>query len=334
MKRWTFTYIMLLMIASCSYDAVVEMPDLGKEITFQAGVETKGTETRDYNLDYIDVKSYLISDSKAELFFDDKTFERIGDWFCSDPAYYWPSDKPLLFLLWHPSAEKMGMTVMPGQDLLGESSVIFKNVSPKTEIAEQQDLLFTIALGSSETGVRGLAQNGDLVMQHLLSQIEIRANKGYQSSLSLFAAGVRIVNLYGKADFSINGDSFQLDPNSKTCYEDLYEDNPIEIMSSATNVMSPESGTAFVLPQDLEEWDPADNNNKGAYISILLQVRDNTGKIILPEGGTETDYEWRAVPMYNSKNMDKVFNTLKASEIYNYTLDFSEGMGYPDPLGM
>ena len=223
---------------------------------------------------------------------------------------------------------------MPGQDLLGESSVIFKNVSPKTEIAEQQDLLFTIALGSSETGVRGLAQNGDLVMQHLLSQIEIRANKGYQSSLSLFAAGVRIVNLYGKADFSINGDSFQLDPNSKTCYEDLYEDNPIEIMSSATNVMSPESGTAFVLPQDLEEWDPADNNNKGAYISILLQVRDNTGKIILPEGGTETDYEWRAVPMYNSKNMDKVFNTLKASEIYNYTLEFSEGMGYPDPLGM
>ena len=100
MKRWTFTYIMLLMIASCSYDAVVEMPDLGKEITFQAGVETKGIETRDYNLDYIDVKSYLISDSKAELFFDDKTFERIGDWFCSDPAYYWPSDKHLWFLLY------------------------------------------------------------------------------------------------------------------------------------------------------------------------------------------------------------------------------------------
>ena len=336
MKKLLFAGLVFLAISACSHDVVTES-QTGEPIAFQATVETKGTEINSSTLERFYAKSVIYTESlqNPDVFFEEAEFARIGDWFYSNPTYYWPqvSNVALAFLFWSPSAEEMGMTVTSAEELFIEGSgAQYKDVKPKLRISDQIDFLVSAALGNNEVGIVG-SSNGGIQLQHAFSQIEIKAKNSDQNTIYK-VAGVKLANLYGEADMkaSLNlstnkVESSALNLREKTTYIDVFEDNPVIVQNYSSSIMNPEGGNAFVIPQTIERWDPdADPTNpaKGAYVSVKLQVIQN-GQVVFPSTGE--GYGWRAIPIWTGSD----FDTWEYANKYHYTLDFSTGSGYPDP---
>lgn len=325
--------IVVLAVSSCSKDTVKETHK-GTPIDFRANVEsmTKGTEATTYNLEGFSVTSISgipeegvnIAEQVPEFFFKDVPFTRIGDYFYSYPTYYWPEDDRLMwFLAYAPSKEEMGCDVKWGLTKQGstnyELSWVYKGIRPATNIADQFDLV----MGATFTNKSLSEQNGgtSITMQHVLSQIEIRA-KSNNSSYKYQICGVRIANPVASCDYSAwNGQWTMHD--EKAVYEDIY-DTPVLLTTWAQSVINPESGNAILLPQALTAWSPETdptNEAKGAYLSVKLRITDENDQVVFPTDGRE--YGWAAVPI--GDRWDK-------GDKYIYTLDFTNGAGYIDPL--
>jgi hypothetical protein len=89
--------------------------------------------------------------------------------------------------------------------------------------------------------------------------------------------------------------------------------------------METEGDNAMLIPQQLVAWDAENdkaNADEGAYLSVYAQVETKDGARVYPkEDGM--DYAWLAVP---------IDTKWEAGYKYVYTLDFTNGAGYPDPL--
>jgi hypothetical protein len=89
--------------------------------------------------------------------------------------------------------------------------------------------------------------------------------------------------------------------------------------------METEGDNAMLIPQELVAWDAENdktNAKKGAYLSVYAQIETAEGSRVYPnvEG---MDYAWLAVP---------IDTKWEAGYKYVYTLDFTNGAGYSDPL--
>ena len=300
--------IAALAFTSCAKDTVKEI-NKGRAIDFRVAAQTRAAETTTANL----AKFYATAfDENGADYFKNVPFTRLSTYYTSDPLYYWPGSGYLNIYAYAPSASELKATV---------AGTEIKEYSPADKIADQVDLITAKKLQCTEsTGAEGV----DLMFEHQLSQIMIQArngNLGYVYNIM----GVRIAQPVSKGNFDLEDGEWTLDTDVKKTHSETYTGDPITLNEYAQSLMIEGNGNAMLLPQQLYAWDHTDNENaaKGAYLSVLAQVTTSDGSRVYPtaEG---LDYAWLAVP---------VATKWEAGYKYVYTLDFTDGAGYPDPDG-
>ena len=311
MRKVIFMLVIAAMaFASCSKDIVKET-NKGRAIDFRVATQVRATETSSANLSTFYVTAL---NEYGENYYTDAAYTKVNEYFSSSPAYYWPGDGSSLdFYAYAPSASTLGATVTIDSD-----TKKLCNFSPASQINKQEDFITATATGSSKDADDGLA----LVFNHQLAQVEVNAknaNEGY----IYYIKGVRITLPVSKGDFDFSTSEWTLDTDSKATYEVTYN-SPITLSSYSQNIMEAKGENAMLLPQQLVEWNPdADptNTQKGAYISVYTQITSSAGAPIHPAIAGE--YAWVAVP---------IDTEWKAGNKYVYTLDFTDGAGYTDPV--
>ena len=302
--------IAAMSFASCSKDIVKET-NIGHAIDFRVTTHTRGTETNIANLSTFYVTAL---DEFGDNYFSNVAYTKVNEYFSSSPAYYWPGDGSSLdFYAYAPSATTLGATITIDNEVK-----TLKGFSPAAEITNQVDFITANTTGSKENASEGLA----VMFNHQLTQVEVKAknaNEGYEYKIK----GVKIAQISSKGDFDFSTSQWTLYPNEKAVYEVKYG-NPIILSTYGQSIMESNGDNAMLLPQQLVKWDPdtdPTNSQKGAYISVYAQVTSTAGAQIFPEEAGE--YGWLAVP---------IDTEWKAGNKYVYTLDFTEGAGYLDPI--
>lgn len=342
MSRCGLIFILMIIfpaLVSCSFDALKD--DSSKQVIFfDVSVSTKGLETEYIDSFYATAYSLPVDSPKEldfkyldhlDLFFDEVLFEKNGGYYYSDPAYYWPDQRGMIFVLWTPSLDDLGMKYsfefVRDENQEPIAIMLYKDFSPADDIRDQKDFLWSLAVRLEQDEIKGLFNypNSGVEFIHALSGIEIKAkgNSEYQYSVK----GIKIANVTGTGDLAF----LEWIPSSeKKSYVCSYENNPIEFYGSdnAVNLMPSDKDLAFLIPQKITPWNPEDEDDKGAYISVLLKVTGSDG-VVYPSSenynGTISDdgYAWTAIPI-NSEEWE-------IGARYTYILDFTTGYGYPDP---
>ena len=299
--------------ASCAKDTVKEV-NTGRAIDFRVAAQSRATETTTANLTTFYVTAINESGSN---YFTNAAFTKVDEYFCSSPAYYWPGSEELNFYAYAPSATSLGATVTINKD-----TKIIEGYAPAVDITDQKDLVTAIATGSKEDEASGVA----LTFNHQLSQIEIKArnaNEGYTYKIK----GVRLAQPVALGDLNLATGEWDLsnEDTDKAVYQVTYS-NTVTLNKFAQNIMRAEGDNAMLLPQQLVAWNPETdptNANKGAYISVYAQIKTADGAKVYPKTEEEDAYAWLAVP---------VDTKWEAGYKYVYTLDFTDGAGYTDPI--
>lgn len=301
--------IAVMAFASCAKDTVKETNN-GRAIDFRVATQTRATEVTTANLETFYVTAI---DKNASNYFTDVAFTKIDSYFHSSPAYYWPGDgSSLNFYAYAPSATDLGVTAV----ITGTSQKL-TGFSPKTEIKDQIDLVTTTASGNKTNEATGVAMTFD----HQLAQIEVKAknaNEGYVYTVY----GVKLSNIVAKGDYDFADPTspWELDESVTAEYKVEYTSAGRLLDEHATNLMETEGENAMLLPQQLTAWVPGNANTNGNYISVLAYVETADGAKVFPT--TADEYGWLSVP---------VGTEWKAGYKYVYTLDFSNGAGFPEP---
>ena len=302
--------IAAMILTSCAKDSMKEA-NKGRAIDFRVAAQSRATETTTANLTTFYVTAI---DESGSNYFTNAAFTKVDEYFCSSPAYYWPGSEELNFYAYAPSATSLGATVTINKD-----TKIIEGYAPAVDITDQKDLVTAIATGSKEDEASGVA----LTFNHQLSQIEIKArnaNEGYTYKIK----GVRLAQPVAQGDLNLATGEWTLTSSSKAVYDVTY-DRVITLGIYSQNLMESEGDNAMLIPQQLVAWNPETdktNTQKGAYISVYAQVRTAEGARVYPKTEGD-DYAWLAVP---------IDTKWEAGHKYVYTLDFTEGAGYSDPI--
>lgn len=325
-KLLILTGIAVLAIVSCARDEI-KMVNKGHAIDFKV-VETKGEVIESsYEILHFYVTSFNIVQQEdgnltASPYFTDVYFGRLGDYFSSSDAYYWPKDgTPLLFVAYTPGEEETGATATITAD---EQTIA--DFAPAANINDQVDLMTAVGYGNKENENSGVA----LTFKHRLARIKVSAqenNNEYEYSVT----GVRLINFASKGTLDINAteNEWTLEAEKAT-YHLEYDKTPIKSYSQTLMYTEDEEvNDALILPQTLTAWDPEtdpDNEAEGAYIAIKLQIKAAaSGTQIFPAVAEE--YGWAAVPVPDGL-------TLKAGFEYQFNLNLTNGAGYRDPADL
>ena len=312
-----FFYLMGIAVAavtSCAKDTIMESSK-GHAIDFRMAAETRAAETTTATLGSFYVSA---TDENSACYFKDVAFIRSGSYFLSSPSYFWPGDgSELKFAAYAPSATELGVT--PD---LAEGWQKLTGFSPASDISDQKDLVACIATGSETDAGNGVS----LTFEHQLSQIEVKAknaNPGYVYTI----AGIKIANVISEGDFDFaaleqaGANPWTLNESSKSTYSVVYND--VRVLDNYGKcLMKTEGDNAMLLPQQLVAWDPSNPNSTGAYISVYANICTSAGSKVFPT--TSDEYGWLAIP---------VNTTWEAGNRYVYTLDFTNGAGYPENGG-
>lgn len=182
-----------------------------------------------------------------------------------------------------------------------------------------------------------------LNMDHVLSQIKIQV-KNQNPSLEYYIKGIRIASVHKSGTYTHSTGTWS-DFGDKTKYEVIF-DAPIKLETGATPMdltdklaVTPATDCgAMLVPQTFDAWagtkdKSGDNYDNGAYISLLLSVKNNvTGKYMYPAGaGAAGDCGWAAVAIPVSTQGAAKPEWSKGNK-YIYTLDLSKGCGKVDPV--
>ena len=304
--------IAAMAFASCAKDTIKETNN-GRAIDFRVATQTRATETTTANLTTFYVTAINESGSN---YFTNVAFTKVDSYFTSSPLYYWPGEETLQFYAYAPSATTLGATVT-----IDKEKQVIEGYAPATKIADQKDLVTTTATGSKENEAEGVA----LKFNHQLSQLEVKARNA-NDAYTYKIKGVRFAQPVAQGDLNLATGEWTLTTSNKAVYDVTY-DNVVELNTYAQNLMETEGDNAMLLPQQLVAWDAENdktNVNKGAYISVYAQITTTAeGSRVYPKA-EGMEYAWLAVP---------VDTKWEAGYKYVYTLDFTEGAGYPDPIG-
>ena len=297
-------------LASCAKDSVKEVNN-GRAIDFRVATQTRATETTTANLSTFYVTAI---DAKGSNYFTNAAFTKIEEYFSSSPAYYWPGDgSNLNFYAYAPAAETLGATVT-----INKTTKTLAGFSPAAEFADQKDFVTATATGSKANETTGVA----LTFDHQLTQIEVKARNANEAYVYKIK-GVRIAQPLSKANFDFT--TKQWTPGTDKAIYQVQYSNEITLNTYGQCIMKTEGDNAMLIPQQLVAWDPENdktNTAKGAYLSVYAQIETAEGSRVYPnvEG---MDYAWLAVP---------IDTKWEAGYKYVYTLDFTNGAGYSDPL--
>ena len=297
-------------LASCAKDSVKEVNN-GHAIDFRVATQTRATETTTANLSTFYVTAI---DAKGSNYFTNAAFTKIEEYFSSSPAYYWPGDgSDLEFYAYAPAAETLGATVS-----IDNTAKTLSGFSPAAQFANQKDFVTATATGIKSNETSGVALTFDLQ----LSQIEVKARNANDAYVYKIK-GVRIAQPVSKADFDFT--TKQWTPSSEKAVYQVQYSNEITLNTYGQCIMETEGDNAMLIPQQLVAWDAENdktNTAKGAYLSVYAQVETAEGARVYPNVDG-MDYAWLAVP---------VDTKWEAGYKYVYTLAFTNGAGYSDPL--
>lgn len=317
MKKSLFVVALAsLAIASCSKDEqskVAVNPDV---ISFKSSVlSVRGAEIGN------DLASMYVTafGKDGKIYFNQTQFNReVGSpAFKSNPEHRWPGDgSTVKFYCYAPVTNELGGTIE-----LTETAKKLSDFAPKTAVKDQLDFIAACAEGTKADG-NGVQVN----FNHQLTQIKLQA-KCNNATYSCKIAGVRIARPVSKGTFTFpeagvaNG-SWTLGQNDadKVIYEYTLP-NAISLTEAAQSLMA-DNGGAMLIPQLITSWDPTNNpkneaaKGRGAYLSVKLVATSTAGKVLF-DG-------WSAVPFPAN-------TTWEAGKTYNYTLDYTNGLGKVDP---
>lgn len=321
-----------LALASCSNDETLDMGNQ-KGISFRtvAGLNSRVAEVTQSNLKGISVTAF--EDGADAAYFTDVNYTREGqtNTFVSNPEYNWLRGKTLNFLALATSADAWDAAKTVTFDKATNTyKTVLTDYTPDADISKHQDLMIGTASGTENNDANGL----DLTLNHILSQIEVRAmntNAAYVYSIK----GVRIVAVKGTGTYtSTERTPWAPKDDSRVKYEVVYDDAK-ELTTASVSVMKAEGDNATLIPQGVTGWiagsigstaNDFDSYTGGTYISLLLNVKSATGMYIYPAGSTDAakTYGWAAVSTNNT--------TWESGKKYIYTLDLSNGCGSVDPV--
>ena len=324
-----------IVLSSCSSE---ETTDVAKSstITFRTsvGLNSRGTATTTENLHNIWVSAFYKTTGSA---FEDVKFINNGgtstSFFDENNNHYWEKNRTYRFIAIAPIKTDWATTSSFSKD-----EVTFTGVSPKTAIPDQQDLVIGNADGSEATSATSGVK---LDLKHVLSQIKIQA-LNRNPNLIYTIRGIRISTVATTGDLKYtteNGDiAWTKDGNALSNdgavattnrYEYIFKDEVKLGTDGTIKDLTEECGGAMLLPQSLTSWngnvvtgtDPV----KGAYISLLLSVKNKKGVYTYPVDATlDSHCGWAAVPVPAI--------SWKAGSKYVYTLNMSAGCGKVDPV--
>ena len=311
MKKYVILMgIAAMVFASCAKDSVKEVNN-GHAIDFRVATQTRATETTTANLSTFYVTAI---DAKGSNYFTNAAFTKIEEYFSSSPAYYWPGDgSDLEFYAYAPAAETLGATVA-----INNTTKTLTGFSPAAQFADQKDFVTAAATGNKTNETSGVA----LTFDHQLTQIEVKARNANDAYVYKIK-GVRIAQPVSKADFDFT--TKQWTPSTEKAIYQVQYSNEITLNTYGQCIMKTEGDNAMLIPQQLVAWDAENdktNTAKGAYLSVYAQVETAEGARVYPNVDG-MDYAWLAVP---------VDTKWEAGYKYVYTLDFTNGAGYSDPL--
>lgn len=297
-----------LAMASCSKDDSTGINNQGSAIDFRVAMGTRATETTTGTLQKIFVTAI---DKNNTNYFTDAVFSKSGQYFTSAQPYYWPSDgSNLSFFAYSPSATDLHANVT-----INSTTKTLTDFQPATKIADQQDFVTANATGNKTNESTGV----ELAFAHRLAQIEIKA-KNANENYVYKVTGVRIGQPVSKGTFDFGNSTWALGTD-KVKYEDVYQSERV-LAKDAQSLMATEHDNAMLLPQQLVAWTPdtdKTNANKGAYLSVKVNIATKDGAQIYPTGQNQG---WVAVA---------IATNWEAGKKYVYTLDFSNGAGNVDP---
>lgn len=229
-----------------------------------------------------------------------------GTW-TTDYNYYWP-DYPLEFYAYAP------LDLQPSISQSGKSIIDF---TPKDKVEEQQDVLAAFNTGNkTDNGESGV----DQTFRHQLAQVSVKALNDNASTYTVEVLGVKLGRVMSKSTmtFPTSATAYATwsTPTEAKSYGIKYA-TALTLNATAQNLMGGDDNW-LMLPQTLTAWNVnADGtDNGGAYIAVLVRIKDNTGSYIYPkvkDGQTEALYAYSAVP---------VNTPWIASHKYVYTLRF------------
>lgn len=306
----------LVAAAACSTEEPMT-ENRGTAIAFRAAVGrgTRAAETTVANLDRFAVTAIAADGS---VYFSD-TYARAEQSWIPSAQHYWPTDNSeLKFYAYAPAA-----TALTGTFSITGTEQKVAGFEPAAELKDQQD--FVVAYGSGRKSAQGAA-GVQLTFRHALAQIEVRA-KNAGKVYTYKVAGVRIGSVVSAADFALpatkEAQGVWTLGADKADYVVEYATSPLTLGTDAQSLMTAESGTAMLLPQQLTPWDTADdkaNAGKGAFLAVKLNiVAQVDGNQMYPK--TAGEYGWACIP---------VGTKWEAGYKYVYTLDFTNGAGkYP-----
>lgn len=361
---------MLLIVASCTKNEVVEVNQDGNEIQFSvvANNATKATNIYCNNNKPSEFTVFAESDGKTYIDGDKITSTDGNTWVNESGTRFWPNESAVDFyavvngnINWNPAAET------------SPASIVDYTVS--TDVTKQNDLLYAVKMKQKRGATAEATKAVSLNFRHALSQIVFQA-KNTNPNLYVEVSGVSIVNVGntntfafpnantdnnmvdtdhdGSFDYTINYEDgswgkWNALTSGSTVYPVDFETVKVEgtntVVDLTANVMGDNTvkdefnkNALLLLPQTSTPWDPettpapgfVGNAENGSYFLVNCAIYNVAGDKFVPE---DTPL-WGTTDVHEQAAIPVAINWEQGKK-YIYTFIFGEGGGYdpddPDP---
>ncbi len=330
MKRIRLILLALpLLLAACSNDSTeVEAGDSQSAIRFHSSIQ--GMTRSTYKADLTNLVSFKVAAvsnvSSPEVYFApmEVTHEADGTW-RNTITYYWPP-QALKFYAYAPIDLPVNITGQ--QQQLSDFTIASKPI-------DQKDIITAWGQGVRATPP---ATNGpvSLNFRHALSQIEVRASNPSDTRVDVLGVKICRIPSTGTMTMPQAADEFSTWTLKKGSEKDYVikgdtkagegDERAVVTMQNSTTVHSIMFGQEgwLLIPQTLSPWSSGPTAD-GAYISVLCQIHDGSGRLLYPD--EEGKYGFTSVA---------IDTTWEPGHRYIYTLNFfgnggSAGLIDPNP---
>lgn len=297
-------------MVACSNDSTVADVSTSDAISFTSSIRsmTKAVYTSE-TFDKFKVYAFVDGSIQDPDWSDDVVKVNANKWVTS-AIRNWPEDgdKQLTFFAYAPS--DLNPTISRTEQKLAD-------FSPKTALADQQDIVTAYNTGTKNGNKQGVNLN----FRHALTQVEILATNEDVLRYKVEVLGSKLVRVKNKATMTFPTSATEAATWSGLTGEQSYSDKlPAAITLNATpqRVMN-DGNNWMMLPQQLEEWNKsgvASTNNKKSYIAVLLRISYAGGDAVYPnkkDGAVAAKFAYAAIP---------VATNWEIGHKYTYTLKF------------
>ena len=297
-------------MVACSNDSTVADVSTSDAISFTSSIRsmTKAVYTSE-TFDKFKVYAFVDGSDQDPDWSDDVVKVNANKWVTS-AIRNWPQDgdKQLTFFAYAPS--DLNPTISRSVQKLAD-------FSPKTALADQQDIVTAYNTGTKNGNKQGVNLN----FRHALTQIEILATNEDVLRYKVEVLGSKLVRVKNKATMTFPTSATEAATWSGLTGEQSYRDKlPAAITLNATpqRVMN-DGNNWMMLPQQLEEWNKSGvdgTNNKKSYIAVLLRISYAGGDAVYPnkkDGAVAAKFAYAAIP---------VATNWEIGHKYTYTLKF------------